>query len=164
MLRTVFCVALAVVPVVTSHGTITHPPMRQPVKGKEYCPWCQGSQNKCDPSASTACAPPTPCWGGIPGTTIPNKYFGKWKDAMGPEGTPWIDQHNTSQHVPVWCPGDTITTHKFVTADHNGCIDGNPNLQLQATKPKRASPTSQVGAVWIRIQILTIMLLMAPQS
>lgn len=120
--------ALYAVPIATAHGTITLPAMREPAGRAAWCPWCQGSLDRCNPSSTSSCAPPTPCLSGTPGTTIPSKYFGKWKDVLGPGGTPWIDgsdvgqQKNTSQQgpVPVWCPGDTVTTHTFVTADHNG--------------------------------------------
>jgi len=116
--------ALALVPLVTGHGTVTKPAMRaNPSKGR-YCPWCQGSQSKCDPTARVRCAPPSPCWGGIPGTMVSKQFFGKWKDLAAPDGTPWIDNGEelggSQGAVPVHCPGDVIPVHTFVKADHNG--------------------------------------------
>jgi len=105
-----------------AHGTVTKPAMRyNPSKGR-YCPWCQGSQTSCvqDPEK---CAPPTPCWGGIPGSQISKQFFGKWKNHVGPDGKPWIDGsevEQTANSIPIWCPGDAISTHTFVNADHNG--------------------------------------------
>merc|ERR1711865_1246625 len=105
-----------------AHGTVTKPAMRyNPSKGR-YCPWCQGSQTSCvqDPEK---CAPPTPCWGGIPGSQISKQFFGKWKNHVGPDGKPWIDGsevEQTANAIPIWCPGDAISTHTFVNADHNG--------------------------------------------
>merc|ERR1711865_474281 len=59
-----------------AHGTIAKPAMRyNPSKGT-YCPWCQGSQSECSKDPRK-CAPPSPCWGGIPGSAIDRKFFGK---------------------------------------------------------------------------------------
>jgi len=104
-----------------AHGTIAKPAMRyNPSKGT-YCPWCQGSQSECSKDPRK-CAPPSPCWGGIPGSAIDRKFFGKWKDQVGPDGQPWVDGNDLelSGSVPIWCPGDVVPIHTFTKADHNG--------------------------------------------
>jgi hypothetical protein len=111
------CIVIALASTnVTGHGTVTKPAMRQPAKGKEYCPWCQGSQNR-----GNNPLPPSPCWGDVPGTMVAKKYFGKkYKDVVDSDGAPWIVDSQQNESIPIWCPGDAIRTHTLVTADHNG--------------------------------------------
>jgi hypothetical protein len=58
---------------------------------------------------------------------VAKQSFGKWKNLVGPDGTPWIDGSDMGQlknesegAIPIWCPGDVVRTHTFVNADHNG--------------------------------------------
>merc|ERR1712232_423198 len=79
-------------------------------------------QEKCNPSATKKCTPPTPCWGAeANGGTVTAQHFGKYKDMKGPGGIPWIDQAGGPHQPKVeWCPGQTVPFKYFIYADHNG--------------------------------------------
>lgn len=103
---------------VAAHGTITKPAFRDnPTISAGWCPWCQGEQNFCDPRANAKCAPPKPCWGETPGSTVSPEKFPALKDLIAPDGSKWIDPART---IPTWCPGDVIPIHFYIYADHNG--------------------------------------------
>lgn len=129
--------SLALVSVVTGHGTVTRPAMREnPSMRTLYCPWCQGSREACDPTSTRKCSPPTPCWGAKPGTMILKKYFGKRKDVVMPDGTPWIATGEGS--IPTWCPGDVVPVHTFVNADHNGVYRWESQLASPGKETEKA--------------------------
>lgn len=124
----------------TSHGTVSSPAMREnPSLRTPYSPWSQGSKTQCDdtePGSTHLCRPPTPCWGDKPGTMIPKKYFGRWQDLVMPDGKPWIATGEGS--IPTWCPGDVISVHTYIHADHNGVFRWESQLAAPGEETEEA--------------------------
>jgi len=104
-----------------AHASLSMPAMRAGVESA-YCPWCQGTQEACDPTPSVPCIPEKPCWTTPSGGTVsPNKYGQDFSSLMAPDGTPWVDPNGgPSQPPAVWCPGQSYPIRYYVNADHNG--------------------------------------------
>lgn len=67
---------------------------------------------------------------------IPQKYFGKWKDHVMPDGSPWIASGEGG--IPLWCPGDVMPIHVFVNADHNGVFRWESQLAAPGMEKEEA--------------------------
>eukprot|EP00406_Dinophysis_acuminata_P059047 CAMPEP_0179281670 /NCGR_PEP_ID=MMETSP0797-20121207/37276_1 /TAXON_ID=47934 /ORGANISM="Dinophysis acuminata, Strain DAEP01" /LENGTH=253 /DNA_ID=CAMNT_0020990391 /DNA_START=60 /DNA_END=818 /DNA_ORIENTATION=- len=85
-------------------------------------PVVQGDQVLCDPKThpGSRCTPPSPCWHASEGTSIPPDQFGAAKTLRTAEGNLWVSKDGGGGRSVCWFPGQTVTIHVMLVADHNG--------------------------------------------
>jgi len=126
--------ALTLIVAVDAHGTITIPAMRANDMNP-YCPDCQGDQVACSESGPGGCTPVTPCYGATPASLVTPDKFNGLKDAIAPDGTPWIEQNPSKT---TWCPGETYTIRYHILADHNGVYRWESSLGLPGSETEES--------------------------